>query len=216
MRTWVCIGVCVGALMTMRHVPVCGAEGTIPGSAESSRTGSIVGQVKSGPIPASWASVGIALLRRGALTGEDGWFKLDDLVPGQHQLKVQLIGCPSSTYDVAVTAGRTDTIRFEFECPALFCRDRANIASPGCFIPDPHARARAGQPCREHPTETLVADTVGVVYGLGVGGRPDFPNANETFMAGCVVGQAGFGEVAFCPACRRVAMEVRKARYGHE
>jgi hypothetical protein len=197
-----------------------GAQPAAPRTPAAVDHGSIVGTVKTGAIPAAGASVVILSPRRGARAGPDGSFRFDDLPPGPLQLRINLLGCPSTTADVIVTAGEEETVQIELECLQLFCRDRANVASPGCFVPNPFERARVGQPCRVHPNETLAADTVRIVYGFenmpGTAERDLFPNAGTFTSGGCIVGQAGFGEVAFCGACRRMALERQELRYGEE
>lgn len=74
---------------------------------------------------------------------------------------------------------------------------------------DPERAARLGTPCEVHPRVRLVSGWVPIHYGIvssfpGASGpeRERFPNARLGLAGGCVMGPR-YGEVAYCPECRR-------------
>ena len=57
--------------------------------------------------PASFVSVGIAKLGKGANTAEDGSFTITGVEPGTHELQVSFVGLQPQKQTVTVEAGQT-------------------------------------------------------------------------------------------------------------
>lgn len=76
-------------------------------------TGTIRGVVRtSDGQPASFVSVGIPKLAKGANTAEDGSFQITGVEPGTHVLQVSFVGLQPQQQTVTVAAGQTTTADF--------------------------------------------------------------------------------------------------------
>ncbi len=96
------VGVSVGALLI-------GAW-----SAQAQEAGTIAGRVvdasSNAPVPS--AQIQVVGSTRGAVTGDDGRFRIAGIAPGEYQLRVLRLGYQGSSRTVTVTAGGTTDVEF--------------------------------------------------------------------------------------------------------
>lgn len=86
----------------------------------SAQTGSIVGTVTSGSgEPIAGAQLSVAELNRGTITRSDGSFLLPGLPPGQHLVRVDMLGYRSATASVSVAAEQAARHDFRLEVDLL-------------------------------------------------------------------------------------------------
>jgi TonB-dependent SusC/RagA subfamily outer membrane receptor len=95
--------------------------GLAPVEAQAQATGTIRGtvmQVPSGQ-PLVAAQVTVVGSQRGSITARDGTFQIENVPPGQYEVRAVSIGYSSQTREVTVTAGQVTTLAFEMRQSVL-------------------------------------------------------------------------------------------------
>ena len=137
----------------------------------------------------------------------DGKFKIT-APSGQHTLLVRGFSCGPVEIPVTLAAGEDESIAVDLPCSPIPCR-KLDKSDPGCVMRSPEARASVGSACEVHPKSRLRLDVVPLTFGIsayqpgGPEARKRFPNARISNAMGCVVNVERWGEVAYCPECRR-------------
>ncbi len=98
----------VGGFLLANPLQAQGARGAISGRVVDSTS----------QLPMQSVTVTIEGTQRGAVTGVDGAFRLNDLPVGPARLRVTRIGYTPQTKEVAVQAGQTATVRFVMQAVA--------------------------------------------------------------------------------------------------
>lgn len=83
------------------------------------RQGAVTGQTDATGNPVSGASVGLEGTEYGALTGDDGQFRIADVPPGEYSVRVQVIGYETATRQVTVREGESTTVNFTVQISAV-------------------------------------------------------------------------------------------------
>jgi iron complex outermembrane receptor protein len=105
------------ALLATACLPAVSLAQTAPQPASPGRShhqhGTIRGVIRtSDGKPASFVSVGLPKLGKGANTAEDGSFQITGVEAGTHVLQVSLVGVQPQQQSVTVAAGQTTTADF--------------------------------------------------------------------------------------------------------
>lgn len=146
----------VRRVVTAAIAALCASTALAAQQQGATLTGRVLDAAAAGPIPS--AQIQIIGLNRGAVTGDDGRFRITNVKPGQYQVRALRIGFKASTKSVTLTAGATATTDFSLTraivsldevvttATGATTRKREQGSDVGTLTPAPEALASASTP----------------------------------------------------------------------